>query len=126
MSLHAEDLVALVAGPARADGPAVGVPDRDGPVAGELVVVRRGAEVEEGAEAELDAVALVAEPSRADGPLPADAWALAGGGCGGGDCESDAHLAGTPVSHRVAARERLGRSMMVACVRKLGTLVHLR
>ena len=39
MSLHAEDLVALEAGPARAAGAAVGVPDRDGPVAGELVVV---------------------------------------------------------------------------------------
>ena len=124
MSLHAEDLVALVAGPARADGPAVGVPDRDGPVAGELVVVvRRGgwrSRVAEparargaGVDAGLDAVALVAEPSRADGPLPADAGAVAGGG--GGDWESEAHLAGTPVSQRAAARERLGRSMMVAC-----------
>ena len=111
MSLHAEDLVALVAGPARADGPAVGVPDRDGPVAGELVVVvRRGGWR-----------SRVAEPSRADGPLPADAGAVAGGG---GDCESDAHLAGTSVEQRAAARERLGRSMMVACVRKLGTLGH--
>ena len=46
VSLHAEDLVALVARPARADGPAaaaaVRVPDRDGPVTGELVVVCRG------------------------------------------------------------------------------------
>ena len=42
MSLHAEDLVALVAGAARADGSAVRVPDRDGPVAGEMVVVCRG------------------------------------------------------------------------------------
>ena len=64
----------------------------------------RGARVDAG----LDAVALVAEPSRADGPLPADAGALAGGG----DWESEAHLAGTPVSQRAAARERLGRSMM--------------
>ena len=48
-----------------------------------------------GAGVEAGLVALVAEPSLAD--------------AGGGDCESDAHLAGTPVEQR--ARERLGRSM---------------
>ena len=88
--------------------------DRDGPVARELVVVRRGGWRSRvagvGVDAGLDAVALVAEPSRTDGPLPADAGAVAGGG--GGDWESEAHLAGTPVSQRAAARERLGRSMM--------------
>ena len=73
-----------------------------------------------GVDAGLDAVALVAELSRADGPLPADAGAVAGGG----DWESEAHLAGTPLSQRAAARERLGRSIILDAASTYSTIQH--